>query len=110
MDLITPQELYQRLAGAEQLEGAEKAPLVLDVRQAQETLAEGQIAGALCIPLDQLGARVREIAQGREVVTVCKRGARSLNAAQWLAQSGHRVKSMSGGMDAWLAAGLPVQR
>ena len=103
MDQITPNELSQRLA-------APSAPLVLDVRQPQETQAEGFIAGALLIPLDQLSARVKEIDPAREVVAVCKRGMRSLNAAAFLRQSGRKAQSMTGGMDAWAASGLPVAR
>ena len=48
---IEPQDLVRKLA-------AKDKPVVLDVRTSQETQAEGTIAGALLIPLDQLPAQV----------------------------------------------------
>ena len=100
---ITPQELQAKLA-------AQDKPLVLDVRNPQETQAEGTIKGAVLIPLDQLPARLGEVPSDREVVAVCKRGMRSFNAAQLLRQAGRNAVSMSGGMDQWAALGLPIQR
>jgi hydroxyacylglutathione hydrolase len=100
---ITPQDLQAKLAGQDK-------PLVLDVRNPQETQAEGTIAGAVLIPLDQLPARLAEVPAGRAVVAVCKRGMRSFNAAQLLRQAGRDAVSMSGGMDQWAALGLPIQR
>jgi rhodanese-related sulfurtransferase len=62
------------------------------------------------IPLDQLPARLGELPTGREIVTVCKKGMRSYNAAAWLKQQGRNAVSMAGGMDQWRALGLPISR
>ena len=59
------------------------APLVLDVRNPPEVQAEGAIAGALLIPMDQLPARLGEVPGDREIVAVCARGMRSANTANW---------------------------
>ena len=83
-------------------------PVVLDVREPKEVQAEGLIAGSLHIPMNEIPARLSEIP--REVVAVCKRGQRSWNVAQWLRQQGYDASSLSGGLDAWRAAGLPVAR
>ena len=86
------------------------APLVLDVRNPLEVQAEGAIAGALLIPMDQLPARLAEVPADREVVAVCARGMRSANTAQWLRAQGRDAVSLSGGMIQWKALGLPVKK
>jgi len=98
---IDPKDLSQKLAG-------ENPPLVLDVREPKEWQAEGIIEGALLIPMNELPARLTEVPEDREVVTVCHRGMRSYNAAMWLKQMGRNALSMRGGMDAWKANRLPV--
>ena len=85
-------------------------PLVLDVRQPQEVQAEGAIAGSLLIPMNELPARLSEVPSDREVVTVCKRGQRSWNAAAWLRQMGKDAVSLAGGLDSWKAQKLPLAR
>jgi rhodanese-related sulfurtransferase len=100
---IDARTLQQKLAG-------QAPPLVVDVRNPPETQALGVIEGAVLIPMDQLPARLAEIPQDREVVTVCQRGARSFNAANWLRQMGRKAVSMQGGMDQWRALGLPIKK
>jgi len=85
-------------------------PLVVDVRNAPELAAEGRIEGSVHIPMNELPARLAEIPEDREVVTVCKVGMRSFNAAGWLRQLGRKAVSLQGGMDRWKALGLPVAR
>ncbi len=85
------------------------APLVLDVRNPPEVQAEGGIAGAMLIPMDQLPARLAEVPKDREIVAVCKRGMRSFNAANWLRAQGRNAISLQGGLDQWKALGLPVK-
>lgn len=86
------------------------APLVVDVRNPPETQAEGVIEGALLIPMDQIPAHLAEIPKDREIVAVCKRGARSFNVANWLRAQGRAALSLQGGMDQWKALGLPVKK
>jgi len=100
---IDPQQLAQKLE-------KESKPVVLDVRQPQELVAEGRIPGSLHIPMNEIPARIGELPRDREIVAVCKRGQRSFNVAQWLRQQGIEASSLSGGLDAWRAAGLPVAR
>ncbi|HTO99521.1 MAG TPA: rhodanese-like domain-containing protein [Myxococcales bacterium] len=90
--------------------GAPSPPLVVDVRNAPELAVEGRIAGSVNIPMNELPARLAEIPEEREVVTVCKVGMRSFNAAGWLRQLGRKAMSLQGGMDRWKALGLPVSR
>jgi rhodanese-related sulfurtransferase len=81
--------------------------VLLDVREAAE-LAEGRIAGSTHIPLGQLPARAFELDRSRPVITVCRSGGRSSQAAPFLADQGYDVASLAGGMTAWTAEGRPT--
>jgi rhodanese-related sulfurtransferase len=79
---------------------------VLDVREDVEW-AYGHIPGATHIPLRQLPARLSEVPDGQTLV-VCKVGGRSAQAVGYLAQHGHDVVNLDGGMLEWEAAGRPM--
>ena len=79
---------------------------VLDVREPVEW-HYGHIEGATHVPLMDLPARLADVPDGR-VVVVCKVGARSAQATMWLAQQGHDVANLDGGMVGWSAAGRPM--
>ena len=81
--------------------------VLLDVREAGE-LAEGRIAGSTHIPLGQLPARASELDRSRPVITVCRSGGRSSQAAQFLAGQGYDVANLDGGMTQWIAEGRPT--
>lgn len=80
---------------------------VLDVRYPNEWEA-GHIDGALHIPLDYVLDRAEELDRSRPIVTVCRSGSRSAEAAKDLASGGFDVRNLEGGMEAWAAQGLPV--
>lgn len=83
---------------------------VLDVRQPAEW-AQGRAPGALTVPAEQLGERLDDVPDDRDVLVVCGSGYRSSVAASLLQRRGHpRVASLLGGMSAWRAAGLPEER
>jgi rhodanese-related sulfurtransferase len=99
---ITPQEAHARLsAGGDHY-------LLLDVRQPAEH-SSGVAPGALLIPLTQLGKRLGEVPRGRQVLCICASGHRSPLAARRLSRAGYEVLDVTGGMNAWRAAGLPLQ-
>ncbi len=85
--------------------------MVVDVREPNE-YAQGHIAGSLLIPLGQLSHRVEELGnKEREIIMVCRSGNRSSYAAEYLAGQGfNKIANLSGGMVAWLRAGMPVER
>ncbi len=78
---------------------------VLDVRYPNEWEA-GHLDGAVHIPGDDLAERADELDPERPVVTVCRSGKRSEQAAQWLAGEGFDAENLDGGMEAWAQAGL----
>src|SRR5688572_8101074 len=80
---------------------------VVDVRYPNEWEA-GHIDGALHIPGDYIFDRVGELDPTRPVVTVCRSGSRSAEAAKELAGEGFDVQNLEGGIDAWVAEGLPI--
>lgn len=88
--------------------------LVLDVRTPEEFTGElGHIAGARNLPLDAVAEGSEALAawQERPVLLVCRTDRRSARAAQILARKGFAdLQVVAGGMEAWNAAGLPVER
>lgn len=50
-----------------------------------------------------------DLPQGTTILTVCRSGRRSARAAQVLRGAGWSVRNVSGGMQAWDQAGLPVE-
>jgi sulfur dioxygenase len=88
------------------------APLILDVREPEEFVGElGHIPGALLVPMDALQRRLPKLAGyiDRDIVVVCRAGARSASAAAILQRAGFpRVRNLDGGMLAWAKAGQPV--
>ncbi|MDA8291200.1 MAG: rhodanese-like domain-containing protein [Actinomycetota bacterium] len=75
-------------------------PFLLDVREPDE-FAAWSIPSAVNIPLGQLPARLAEVPEDREIVSVCASGSRSASASELLARAGRRVANLSGGMLAW---------
>jgi adenylyltransferase/sulfurtransferase len=91
---ITPQELHA-------LRSTGGSPVLLDVRRYDEVEAAA-IAGAVHIPLDELGERAGELDPEKETVVFCHHGVRSLAATAFLRQQGFaNVRSLSGGIDRW---------
>ena len=85
---------------SERLERGER-PLLLDVREPHEHRI-ARIEGAVLIPLRTLPGRLSELDRGRDIVVLCHRGARSLNALEILRLAGFaRVLSLKGGIEAW---------
>lgn len=76
---------------------------VLDVRE-QVEWDHGHIDGAVHIPMTELTERLGEVPAGRTVV-VCRVGARSAQVVGYLAQQGHEVVNLDGGMVEWVDAG-----
>lgn len=81
---------------------------VVDCREQDEWDA-AHVDGMTLIPLSVMGQRLAEIDRERPVIVVCHAGGRSLRAAQQLAAIGFTdVKSMHGGLLAWVEQGNPV--
>ncbi len=85
--------------------------VLLDVREDDEWAA-GHAPRALHVPLGDIskGELPPGVEPGSVVVTVCRSGMRSSEAAKRLKAQGVDVRNLDGGMKAWASAGLPVRR
>lgn len=107
IDGAQPLATVEPAALAEELEGSD-GPFVLDVRNAPERDG-GHIDRSVNVPLGQLQSRLDEVPGDRDVTVVCRSGYRSSAAASILQAAGHtRLRNVTGGMDAWTAAALPM--
>ncbi len=105
--LISARELADLLADKDD----PAAVLLVDVRGEDERAIAG-IQGAQTIHLDEFrsGAAVLQIPFEREVVILCKSGARSEEAARILIRAGHpNVRNLAGGVLAWVRDVDPSQ-
>jgi len=102
VDGIDPGELHGMISDG-------KKPVLIDVREPQELDDDlGAIEGAENIPIGQLidGLTDLETSRDREVVMICRSGARAYTAAQILKHTGFSsVRALDGGMMAWRSAG-----
>lgn len=86
--------------------------LVLDVRDVGEYGA-GHILGAKHLPLARIDEGAGELAKKKEraLIVYDDGGERSAKAAAALKRQGFtQVAALSGGLDAWRQAGLPVEK
>lgn len=83
---------------------------VLDVREQWE-YDEAHIPGVTLLPMNSVPNRLSEIPTDKAVVVTCRSGNRSGQVVEFLRQQGFtNVHNMTGGILAWQAAGLPVEK
>jgi rhodanese-related sulfurtransferase len=80
---------------------------LLDVRQPDEYKA-GHVPGACLIPLAEVPERLGEIPTGGELLVICRSGARSMAAAEFLEQQQIPAANVAGGTLAWIESGREV--
>jgi rhodanese-related sulfurtransferase len=99
IDQVRPQDLDAWLAA----QGGNG--VVLDVREQPELRAASvapQGFGLVCIPMNEVPARLAELDPSQPVACLCHHGARSMRVAMFLAQNGwEKVANIAGGIDAW---------
>ena len=81
--------------------------VLLDVREPDEWAA-GHAPTAVHVPLAALAANVDTFDKKTPIVAVCRVGGRSERAASLLLQRGYDAVNLAGGMQAWVAATMPV--
>jgi rhodanese-related sulfurtransferase len=81
---------------------------IIDVRTPAE-YADGHLARAKLIPVEEIAERLSEIDKKKPVLLYCRFGLKSRNALAVLQDHGFtNARQMEGGILAWQAAGLPV--
>jgi rhodanese-related sulfurtransferase len=101
---LNPQDMVQ-------LMNREKAT-VIDVCEPDE-FARGHVIGAKNVPLSQLEDKLSQVVKNKagHVIMVCQVGARSARAAATARKLGfENVQSLAGGLKAWQAASMPVEK
>jgi rhodanese-related sulfurtransferase len=103
---------------SELLEAQARGALVVDTRTEAQRRRQGEVPGAVVIDRTVLEWRLDPASPHRipeatgydlEVVVLCRQGfSSSLAAASLRAIGLHRATDLDGGVEAWLAAGLPV--
>lgn len=86
--------------------------LVLDVRE-QKEYDSGHIINSRLIPAGQLKERVGELEKYRKrpIVVICRSGNRSAPIVAWLGKQGFgEVYLLTGGLQAWQKANLPLEK
>lgn len=94
----SPAEVAARLARGE-IE-------LIDVREPYEREA-GRIEGSRHVELERLASQAETIPRERPVVFQCRLGARSAMATRAFRAAGWDAHNLTGGAEAWVAAGLP---
>ncbi|HET7703648.1 MAG TPA: rhodanese-like domain-containing protein [Candidatus Limnocylindrales bacterium] len=90
--------------------GAAPPPLIVDVREPDE-FARERVEGAALVPISQFVARHAELPKDRPLYMLCHSGSRSQSATMYLLQAGWTdVRNVTGGISAWMQAGLPVRK
>ena len=94
MQDITPKQLKSRLDAGEAID-------IIDVREDWE-VAQGMIANAIHIPMDDIPDAVDQISREKPVVVMCHTGRRSEQVALWMDTEGFdNVLNLVGGIDQW---------
>ena len=100
--------LPTEISAAQAYQKYQQGAFFLDVRT-QEEWNQGHIAKSTLIPLDDLQNHMSELPRDQDIVVVCRSGVRSKEGAALLRQAGFtRVTCMTGGLQAWVAAGYPL--
>lgn len=106
---MTATEAHQAVTDADtSVDGVR--PLLVDVREPNE-IHQVRAEGVIVMPLSSWMARYSELPQDQPLLMICQSGARSGQATAFLLSNGWTdVTNVTGGMLAWVQAGLPVRR
>ncbi|WP_420597354.1 rhodanese-like domain-containing protein [Deinococcus sp.] len=100
MNEVTPQDAQSKV---------KNGALLIDVREANE-YAEVHAQDAQLMPLSEFAQQYSELPKDKELIVICRSGARSAQAAQHLLDNGYsNVSNLKGGTMAWQEAGLPTE-
>lgn len=110
----------QRLSPEQALAAVGRGALLVDTRTESQRREQGELPGAVVIDRTVLEWRLDPASPSRipeatsydlQVVVVCRQGYSSSLAASSLRRVGlSRATDMVGGVEAWIAAGLPIGR
>jgi membrane protein DedA with SNARE-associated domain/rhodanese-related sulfurtransferase len=106
MARITVDELYALVESGQ-------APVILDVRtHTARGLEPRWIPSAIHAPVAEIAQRLQELPRDREVIVYCtcpNEASAAVVAKQLMRHGFKRVRPLHGGLDAWIAAGHPIE-
>jgi membrane protein DedA with SNARE-associated domain/rhodanese-related sulfurtransferase len=88
-------------------------PAIIDVRSPASRARDGAIPGALALTLHEAETQAPDLPRDLEVIVycACPNEVSAAKVARRLQRAGFRnVRPLMGGIEAWIAAGLPVER
>jgi molybdopterin-guanine dinucleotide biosynthesis protein A/rhodanese-related sulfurtransferase len=85
-----------------------KGATLFDVREPHEW-EEIRVPGAILIPLGTVPDALEAFPDDGEVLVICRSGARSMRACEWLAAQGRAAVNIAGGTLAWIDAGFDTE-
>ena len=89
----------------EELESAlQSGATLIDVREPDEYVA-GHVAGAVLVPLASVPASLGQFSTDSTNYVICKSGARSYRACEFLVGQGLDAVNVEGGTMAWIISG-----
>jgi rhodanese-related sulfurtransferase len=80
---------------------------ILDVRELHEWVA-GHVEGSVHVPLNAVLSGKEDLDPARPVAVVCSMGSRSEVGALMLRARGFDAHNVDGGLQSWVAEGLPL--
>jgi len=99
-----------RLSPEEAHAAVRHGALLVDVRSGDEQREQGaRIPGAVHHPLSVVLWRLEPLPRETRVILICRHGYASSLAAAQLRELGFDAGDVVGGVEAWQAAGLPVE-
>jgi rhodanese-related sulfurtransferase len=105
-----PREPFTRISVDEAKEMMNDGAAVIDVREPHE-YSGGHVPNASLIPVNSVFARREELPKDQDLIFVCAVGQRSALACEMAAATGlTRLFNLEGGTEAWINAGLPVDK
>jgi len=82
---------------------------ILDVRTPEEFKVDGHLANAKLIPVGQLSQNLNMLDKSKKILVYCRSGSRSVQGTRILVKNGFNPVNMSGGINAWKSAQLPLK-
>ena len=88
----------------------EGSAILIDVREEME-LSEARIPGAIHLPMSQFDPQNLPQSDGKRIAFLCAKGTRSQQVSEYLVHNGllNEAFNVTGGVAAWLQAGLPCE-
>src|SRR4051812_20559781 len=77
---------------------------LIDVREVHE-YAAGHVPGAVLVPLATVPSALEQFPADAPTYVICRSGARSYRACEFLAEQGRDVANVEGGTLAWINSG-----